>query len=220
MRTIKFIFLFVSFNLFLFQLSAQSSFGFKGGYTDAWPDYGDVELPENAETHVKGFNFSILYAYQISNNFKVGIEPGFVQRGAACFPGWQPDFVGDTKVFLNYLEAPLMLSGQVAIPKTNFNVFGKIGFGASYLLSAKEEISPAANIEFPVERRKLDLENEPLRRFDYGAYSSLGFAYSLNSIFELFLESTFYYGLPNFEENNTGKNRSLSFNLGFNYKFL
>ena len=41
------------------QLIAQISLGVKGGHTIAWPDYGDIQLPEDADTKVSGFNASL-----------------------------------------------------------------------------------------------------------------------------------------------------------------
>jgi hypothetical protein len=109
----KFSFIFGFLFIANLHLTSQSYIGMKGGFTNAWPDYGDAILPENAQTSVNGFNFTLMYYHSISKHFQIGLEPGYTQRGAACFPGWQPLFLGDTKVNLNYAELPVMASYHI-----------------------------------------------------------------------------------------------------------
>ncbi len=197
------------------QLHAQFSLGLKGGYINAWQDYGDVELPENAQIDVNGINISALAYFRINKYLQIGIEPGFVQRGAACIPGWMPIFEGDTAFELNYVEAPLMVSGNLPLFKSRFEVFGKLGYGVSYLASAYREETAGWGNDNPVIRTKMDLgENSILNQFDHGAYSGLGIAYNFG-VHQVFIESNYYRGFTNAERFNQSQNRSVNFNLGY-----
>ncbi len=201
----------VQFNVF-----SQSYFGIKGGYTNAWPDYGQTVLPDNAQTDVNGLNFSLLYYKPLNKHFHIGIEPGFIQRGAACFPGWQPVFVGDTKVKLNYVELPIMASFNVPLSKTNFGIYAKLGYGAAFLLSAMQELIDLNSKAAPI-RSRIDLgaDDSRLIRIDHGLHSSLGIAYTIGNNHKLILESNFYYGLSNYDKINVAKNRSLNVSVGY-----
>src|SRR6185369_7803856 len=93
------------FCLFVFanHLGAQVSLGFRAGYNNSWENYGDVNLPDNAKTHVNGMHFTGLAYVKADQYFSIGVEPGYVQKGAACFPG-SFLFFYDTKFQLNYIE--------------------------------------------------------------------------------------------------------------------
>ncbi|MCH8331039.1 MAG: hypothetical protein IH946_06625, partial [Bacteroidetes bacterium] len=116
-----------------FQISAQFSFGVRTGYIKAWENYGDVVLPPNAKIHVNRHYMSTLVNFEINKLFRVGIEPGYIHRGAACEPGFSRigtgEFTGETKLLLDYIEFPLMISAKLPVCKTKFEVFGKIGYG-------------------------------------------------------------------------------------------
>ena len=72
MKISKYLFLLLSF-LFAYQLQAQFSLGIKGGYTNAWAEYGDIGLPEDAKIDVDGFNLSALAYIKINTYFQIGI---------------------------------------------------------------------------------------------------------------------------------------------------
>lgn len=215
MKTLKFLFLFL-FCCSLSQLHAQWSIGVEGGYTNAWEEYGDVGLPEDAEIDVSGFNVSGLAYFQLSKHFKIGVEPGFIQRGAACVPGWQPIFEADTKLFLNYVEAPVMISGNIPLFKSKFEIFAKAGYGASYLTSAfREEMVVLPDGDVPVNRTKMELgEDSMLNRWDHGVYGSFGFGYNMG-IHQIFVASDYYMGLTDAERFNQSENRNVNFNIGY-----
>lgn len=192
---------------------AQFSIGIKGGASNAWEYYGDVDLPDGAEIDVNGFYISILSYYRFSKHISIGIEPGYVQRGAACVPGWNP-FVGDTKFMLNYIEAPLFLKANTTLFKDKISLFGKLGMGGSYLQSGIEIIESAFP-EIPDLRTKIDYEGrfESLNAFDYGAYGGAGIGFNFGDT-QLFLEGNYYHALMDFDSNNTSQNRSLQLGLG------
>ncbi len=202
------------------QVSAQFSVGVKGGYTKAWEEYGDVGLPDDAEIDVSGFNISSLAYYKINNHLQVGIEPGFVQRGAACIPGWNvgpdPIFNADTKILLNYVEAPIMVAGNLGFFQNKLELFGKIGYGATYLSSGySEQIQQLTGVDDPVLRAPLDLsDSSNMNRWDHGAYAGMGLGYNLGR-HQVFIESDFYMAMKDAERFNTSKNRSVDFSIGY-----
>lgn len=207
------------FGLFLvaFQANAQLSFGVKGGYTNAWANYGDVVLPEDAQIDIKGFNVSLLGYWKVNNWLQLGTEPGFVRRGAACFPGslgWGtiPLFEADTKVYLNYAELPLMTNFHLDLGQTNCTVFAKAGYGVSFLASAFTEV--ISNTSGTTTHNDLNLTEAPLNRLDHGIYSGLGFGYHFNQ-HQIFITANYYTGFMDSEQFNFTKNRSLDLSLGY-----
>lgn len=197
-------------------LSSQSYFGIKGGYTNAWPDYGATALPENAQTDVNGFNLSLMYHHSVSKHVRIGMEPGYIQRGAACVPGWQPTFVGDTKVKLNYVELPVFASYYINLGKSKFGLYGKLGYGVSYALSGNQELIDLSGTNPPI-ASKIDLSSREsrLKRLDHGAHSGLGLSYAISEKSQIILASDFYYGFQNYDKINVAKNRSLNVNVGY-----
>lgn len=195
------------------ELKAQLSIGLKAGYTNAWESYGpDVPLPENAETDVSGINISAMAYYKLGKFLSIGIEPGYVERGAACFPGFGIIFNGDTKFFLDYVEAPLMISANLPLFNKKIELYGKLGYGASMMVKAEREVTPL-NDE-PVTTTPIQLGPESiLNRWDHGAYGGVGIGYNFGKT-QVFVESNFYYGMRDAERSNVSKNRSVNVNLG------
>ncbi len=200
-------------------LSAQTTLGVKAGYTNAWPEYGDIQLPENAQTSVNGFNVSLTAYKSLGNIFSVGVEPGFVKRGMACMPGWQPIFQGDTKLLLDYVELPLFISSKFNLFKTNFSVNAGIGYGAAVVTSAMREIMNVAGDQV-LDRQKMASgeDDSLLNKIDHGAYGKLGVGYDFK-FGQLFFESSFYAGMRDVERFNVSKNRSINYSLGYNFSF-
>lgn len=215
MKNLNLLFL-VILSLSSYTLQAQFSIGIKGGYTLAWPDYGTVVLPDNAQTAVNGLNGGLILAYRIGKKISVNIEPGYVQRGAACEPGWQPIFAGDSRLLMDYVEFPVMFSLHQPIFRNKMNVNLKAGYGFSRIVSAyREEFF--INSSETVSRTKLDL-NDPLStslvKTDHGIYGGVSIGYNL-STGTVFLESTYYHGLKNVDRENFIKNNSVNFNAGY-----
>ena len=204
--------------LFFTNLNAQFSIGVKGGYTIAWPDYGAIQLPENAETDVRGYHFSASTYYQMNKWFQIGLEPGFVKRGAACVPGWQPIFEGDTKLLLNYVELPLMVGSRVSVFNNKIDLYCRAGYGWSMITSAFEEQIIFGSDEPPV-RTRIDIsdpDTSPLNRFDHGLHGSAGVAFNLKKG-QVFLESAYYHGLRDVDPLNTSRIRSANISLGYSF---
>ncbi|MEL6865682.1 MAG: outer membrane beta-barrel protein [Bacteroidota bacterium] len=192
---------------------AQFSFGVEGGFTRAWEDYGDVDLPEDAEIHIDGFNISALAYYRIHRYISLGVEPGFVRRGAACIPGWEPIFTGDTKLLLNYVEMPLMCSANIPLFKSPFEIIARTGYGFSYLASAEEQFTNFADGSVISDEVPLG-ENSRLNRWDHGWYNTFGVAYAFGP-HQVFLNTDFFLGFKDADRFNTSQNRNVNLNVGY-----
>ena len=96
MRVLRFL-LVVGFGLNYTSIQAQWIVGLKSGLAKSWEEYGSVNLPEDAAIHVHGLQIAGLAYYQFSSTVWLGIEPGYVERGAACKPGFVI-FNGDTRL--------------------------------------------------------------------------------------------------------------------------
>lgn len=197
----------------VFIANAQISIGVKGGYTKAWEFY-NRDLPETAEISVNTFNFSALLYKPLSKRLQIGIEPGYAKRGAACVPGWGPVFVADTRLFLNYVDLPVMVSGGIPFWKKRFEVFGKAGYGISRLVSAFEQ-STLTDWENPGPRQPLPLkDSETLNRIDHGAHGAAGLSMKLGPG-KIMLETDWYMGFRDADKGTTSKNRTASINFGY-----
>jgi hypothetical protein len=218
MKASKHLLLLFSF-LLAAQLHAQLSLGIQGGYTDAWQAYGDVDLPEDAQTHISGYHISALAYFQINKYLHVGAEPGFIKRGAACVPGWNgganPVFEGDTKFLLSYVEVPLFVSGKIPLLKNKLEVFGKVGYGPSYMTTAFREEMDLGNLDPVTTRTEMDLgEFSVLNRWDHGIYGGLGLGFNFGNN-QIFVASDYYMGFKDAERFNTSKNRGIDFSIGY-----
>lgn len=210
----------IIFSSLAFNTQAQSTIGVKLGYTNAWPEYGDIELPADANTHIDGYNFAFFYTYNFWGNAKIGVAPGYIKRGAACFPGWQPTFVGDSKVYLNYLEMPIKLSNTFNLAKSKINAEIAIGYGINLLTSAylHEE---SIGTDMPTNISKIEVHNTDQGTFnpiDHGAYLDISLYYPITEQYSAFIQSSYYHGMTDYDKENVSKNRSLSFDLGLAYR--
>jgi len=208
--------LFVLFLGLGFTVNCQISLGLRTAYVNAWMDYGDVELPDDAEIDVDGYQVSALIYHPLNKHFQIGLEPGYVQRGAACVPGFTDfnPFETETKFFINYLELPVMVSGRFPFCKNKLELFGKIGVGASTAISGRQEETQIGSDLPPVET-DLDIRNDSrLQPWGAGFYSGLGLAYYIGPG-NLFLESNYYNGFLDVDTRNISKNRSIQIGIGY-----
>ena len=199
----------------------QITFGVKGGYTNSWPGYGDIELPADAQTHISGHNLSAFLSVPIFENYGITFNPGYVKRGAACFPGWQPVFAGDSKVLLNYFELPLLIEKQFSLGSTNVELVSGLGYGLSILSSAsvhQDQVfqNGINTIVSPISIGKNS--NDIFNRIDHGLYLNLKVIYNLFTNHFIFIDSSYYHGLKDYDKENVSKNRSLNINFGFGYR--
>jgi len=203
----------LTFCLITIQISAQFSFGVRGGFIRAWEDYGEAELPDDAKIHVDGFQISALTYFALGEHFQIGAEPGYTQRGAACYPRFII-FNNDTKFLVNYLEIPMMISSKFTFFKEKISITGKLGYGPSFITSAFREVTRLSGDEPPT-KIKLDVnDSSELKRWDHGMYGGLGVSLS-TGLNRLFLETVYYRGLTDVDPNNASKNRSIQLGLGY-----
>jgi len=212
MKTLK-SFLSVCLMVVACSLSAQMTTGIRAGYINSWEDYGDVYLPENAKTHVNGIHVTGLLYTELGSVLSLGIEPGYAQKGAACFPG-SFNFFYDTKFELDYIELPVMLTARLPIGHRHFGASIKAGYGASYLLSAFREYKEFGSNDDPIRVPEDIADSDLVKRWDSGFYSGLGLTYTLQNS-QLFLESNYYHALNDAFKASTSKNRSIYIGLGY-----
>ena len=109
--------------------------------------YGDIALPDDAQTHINSYHVSVLMGYKLGKYIQIGLEPGYVRRGAACEPGalfsvpGNVNFQGDSKLFAGYLETPLVISGHLPLFQGKLELICKGGYGPALLVSAMREFT-------------------------------------------------------------------------------
>ena len=211
MKKLLFLFLMIAFT---FQAQGQLSIAIKGGYTEAWEEYGDIGLPDNAPIQVFRWNASAMVYYDLNKHLSVGVEPGYVQRGAACYPGFVV-WNGDTRFLLDYVELPIMFQAKLPLFKDRMELFGKVGAGASMMVRAQRE-TIFFDSRQPPDKIPMQIGNGTnLRRWDAGAYTGAGIGVNLGPG-QVFFEADFYYGFISAEKFNQSQNRS--YNLGIGYR--
>lgn len=204
---------------------SQIEIGIKGGYTNAWPGYGDLELPNGAETHISSYNVSLFLDGTIrsTGNGQLGysLSPGFVKRGAACFPGWTL-FVGDSRVFLNYIELPIQLTYKLDLGTKGLTLIPSAGYGISYLASAfshtptVDQWGQLVHLVAPIAIGEDNLE--AYNRLDHGIHLSARLVKELLTHHLIFFESAYYHGMTDYDPQNVSKNRNINLNFGFGYR--
>ncbi|WNJ20202.1 hypothetical protein [Pontibacter sp. G13] len=195
---------------------AQLKLGIQGGYTQAWEYYGDVDLPDDAVIHINRYHVTGTVYWQISDRFSVGIEPGYVQRGAACVPGWMPIFDGDTKFFFHFASAPVMTNFTFPIFKDRLNLNLKAGYGASFLVGAYREVIDFNSDEPPV-RTTMPVQNSGfLRAWDHGAYGGASLEIPMGRV-SLVSGVDYYHGMVDTDRFNTSKNRNVNIYGGLTF---
>ena len=203
------------FVCFTFNLQAQLRVGADLGYTRAWQDYGAFQAPEGAQIHVHGFHASLTAYKSLNRYFAIGVEPGFIERGAACVPGWQPVFEGDTRLDLHYIQVPAFLECRLPLIENHLELIGGLGYSLGFMAAAFRE-DAFFLIDTPPTRTRLDDSNglNDLNRWDHGAQGKLGLALRIGSG-QLLLQSSYYHGLRNADRNNDSQNRGLNFSIGW-----
>lgn len=146
---------------------AQLSVGVLSGYNRSQTQY-DVEVPEDAHTHIHSYHVSGWLSATLGNRTRLNTELGFIQRGAACMPGWV-NFNQDSELRLQYGQLAVNLSYDL-LRWNRLTIAPYLGAGGSYLLSANETVEDPFN-GFKMRRDvALDTDNSRLRRFDAGLH--------------------------------------------------
>ena len=194
---------------------SQLSVGVKSGYTKAWDYYGNVNLPPDAEIHIHSRHLSLMAYKQMNERYSLGIEPGYIKRGAACVPGWIPIFVGDSRIFVDYIELPVLINMNFNLIKNRLILRAKIGAGAAIGIHAEEEVTLIGSDDPPI---VTEIDFRRLNRWDYGLYNGLGLSYPIGNG-ELTIESSYYHGIRDLDPNTTSENRSFNLSLGYMWNF-
>lgn len=196
---------------------AQLRIGGNAGYTLAWPNYGDLELPDEAVTHIHSYHASIDLNYQLSSRFSLAAEPGFARRGAACEPGWNqgfdPTFRGDSKLLLKYLNLPILLRAHFELGESGLELIPSLGYSTSLLLLAHQEIIDL-DTKKVVEKNRIGLGDfSRLNSIDHGTQAGLRLAKSLEQ-HTWYVEASLYTGFRNADRFNFSQNRALDVSVG------
>ncbi len=193
---------------------SQFSLGAKITANHNWQKYADGTNAANNDLSVWGMGASVSAMYNLGSHFAVGIEPGLVQRGTKCEPGFVLPYPGDAKLVCNFVDLPIMTSGSLKAWNGRLLFTGKIGGGVSRLVGGYREIS-SFNPEVPVDRNKLDIREEPqLRRWEKGLQGGLSLGIKAGAGF-VYLESRYYHGLTDANKNLLSKNRSMGYSIGY-----
>jgi hypothetical protein len=202
--------------LTIYHSSAQLSLGFKLGHVKAWEKYDDIGMPDDAKIHVNGIQASAMLTLPLSHSISFSIEPGYAQRGAACYPRFVSD-QRDTRFRFNYLELPVLIAFHPTLSKTRFGLTGKAGFGGAYIIRATQQTTFSDFVDSTIE--KVDFgEEDWINRFDFGMYGGVGVTYSTGKV-KLIAEVMHYHGVIDVDENNTTENRSMQYAIGYMFSF-
>jgi len=199
------------------QIKGQVTLGIRTGYTMAWKANVTWDDDE-AYIHNGGFQISLLSYFNISRTISLGLEPGFVQRVTSIQTlGHFGSF--ESRVLLNYLELPLMVSAKYPLWNDRWEMNVKAGYGIAYLLSAFRGPNFLTG-EDPMENKGFDFKVNCSQTFniDHGLHGGFGIAYKIHNS-RLFLETDYYMGFQDVSQSNTSKNRSVHFGAGYKIVF-
>jgi hypothetical protein len=208
-------FLFLSVSLFATSLSAQITLGANVFYNSAWQEYSEDLLISRQQVYIHNVGASATVEYAIDQHLSLVVAPGFVQRGAACFPGFQLPIGGDEVTFVgNYIEMPVMVQGHLNAWQNRLQFFVQAGAGYSYMISGYREFS-FENPEAPAQRNRLVFDEEPnVNRFDFGYYGGGGIGVKAGPGY-LTAEFRYYHGMPDVDDFQVSKNRAMSYGVGY-----
>jgi len=208
---------FLTLILFIFQSAySQNTIGFKAGYTNAWESYGEIETPDGAEIDIDTYNFSFFYFKSLSNQISLGVEPGFVKRGAACVPGFISPWVGDTRIQISYVDVPLNCQVKFPLIKEQLSLFTKAGFGFSFAAAAKEELVDIDSGEV-LNSRKIPMGIfSEVNRWNIGANAGAGL-YMKAGPGNILLEANYYNSFSHALSTEFSLNRNINYNLGYSF---
>ncbi len=193
---------------------SQLSFGAKITANHNWQKYDEGTNAANNDLSVWGMGTSVSAMYSVGSHFAVGVEPGLVQRGTKCLPGYILPYPGDAKIVCNFIEMPIVAQINWKTWQDRILFFGKIGGGVSRAVGGYKEIS-SWNPEVPVKRSGLVIKDENwIRKWEKGLQGSIGVGVKAGTGY-INLETRYYHALNDFSKNATSKNRSLGYSLGY-----
>lgn len=196
-------------------LSAQVSLGVRAFYNNAWQQYDEslLILRENVYIHNAGAAATVEYA--IDPHFSLVVEPGFVQRGAACLPGFGLPVGGSEVTFVgSYVEMPVLAQAHLYALQNKLQFFVQAGAGYSYLMKAHRKFD-FVNPEAPSQRERINFDQEPnINRLDFGYYGGGGIGIKAGPGY-LTATCRYYHGMPDVDDFQVSKNRAMSYGVGY-----
>lgn len=179
-----------------------------------WQKYAEGTNAANADLSVWGMGASAYVLYQMNSHFAIGVEPGLVQRGTKCLPGYILPYPGDAKIVCNFIEMPIVGEASWKVWQDRLLLFGRVGGGLSRAVGGYQEIS-SLNPEVPVRRSDLVIKDEPwINKWEKGIQAGLGLGVKAGPGY-ISLETRYYQALNDFSERTESKNRSLGYSLGY-----
>ena len=201
-------------------LSAQLSLGIQTQVGESWQYYGEEIDINGFDQRIDHYGVSAQLMYNLSPNLSIGVAPGYMRRGAACFPGFigelQP--VQDATIYANYLQLPVLLRWNTPLGG-RWSTFAEAGAGFAYLLNGHWELL-FFNLEGDRQKRDIDFNQDSfLNRYDFALQANLGMAYELGPG-QVRLSGGYYHGMLDVNDNNTSENRAWSIQLGYQYRII
>ena len=217
MKTQTFFCLFFAFFISI-NAHAQFSFGIKGSYHNAWQEYGDDFGGNGTDLKIKGFSTSLMAYYSMGKYVEIGIEPGYIRRGAACEPGFflnNPYLTGDATLYANYLTTPFLIKAKKSLFKGCMEIFVKGGGSPSYLVDGYRQLDLEWGPDEDTQIQDINFDEEPnLRRWNWGLNGGAGIGIRLG-LGALQLSYELYHSLMDMNEELTSKNRNAGWAMGY-----
>ncbi len=191
---------------------AQVSIGVLAGYNRSQEQY-DVEVPDDAVLHIPSYHVSALMTVPLGKRFGVAAEAGFIQRGAACRPG----FVGfdqDSELRLHYGQANVNVTFD-ALRWRRLTLSTYAGLGGSYLFSGNTTIDDLWS-DTRI-RRALEI-GDRWRRFDVGANAGALVSFRAGCG-NLLARVGAYRGFRHVDSENFSLSRDLLLSVGYAQSF-
>lgn len=194
----------ISFTL----VSAQVSLGLKAGLNLAKDHTDNDEIRELTE-YMPGLYFAVPVEFQLSENFAIQAEPGFMQKGMKMVaettfeyePGQFQTMSMDTRTKFNFLSMPILAKGRFGPEAVKFFVVA--GPEVGYALNAKTKVEMTVTngtTETINETEDIDFEEDEIDRFDYGLIFGGGVEARLGPGW-ITLDGRYNLGLNNYIQN-------------------
>ncbi len=195
-------------------LSGQISLGVKGGITHSWLQYTEGSYDETADLTVWGANTAVTFNYRFSRLWSLQAEPGWVQRGSKCFPGYVLPIGIDAIFSGNYVTLPLM--AQIDVPiYGRLQVFAAAGPSISWLASAKLTRSGYGFGDADDQVERIDFKTDTrYARLDYGATGVAGLGLRVGPG-TIQLDTRYYVGIKDVNKALRSRSRNLDFRVGY-----
>ncbi|MEM7163541.1 MAG: outer membrane beta-barrel protein [Bacteroidota bacterium] len=199
--------------LFLGSLQAQNYIGVKGGYTNSWESYGITQVPDEAEIDINTFNASFFWYKNLSEKYQIGIEPGIVQRGANCVPGFISPWLGDTRIKITYASLPLNCRRNFVLADW-LNVYLKAGPEFSAAIFAQEQLIELETGEV-TDSRDLSIGRfGEVKQFNFGLSAGSGIEIPIGKG-NMILEGVYYNSISHAVPRAFSLNRNINVTLGY-----